>query len=529
MYREKKCMNDDDASHSEMLTRLCIALSREKDIGKLFEMIVDNSRIITNAQAGTLYIVEGDYLSFEILQNEPMGTRYKKDGSTKSPLKNVPLYINERPNHTNVSSCAAITGEIINISDVYHSTTFDFTGTRMYDKVTGFRSQSMLVLPLMDHEDKIIAVLQLINRVNPETGEITSFSEKDIDNILPLSSQAAVTATKVRLIETLRNMFYSFIKAIAKAIDKKSPYTGEHVKRVVSLTMKIAENMNYADNGPYENFRFSDDEMEELKLSAWMHDIGKVATPQYIVDKSTKLETLSNGIDEIRTRFALIREIQRAGYYRNLHDISLKKDELDYNILAREHKQKFEADLDMINGDLDFIESCNCSGVFIDEEKFDRLKSIFAKRYTLDGQSHPYITEKEFENLSITKGTLSENERKIIESHAAMTDQILRQLHFPEKLSKIPLYASSHHEKMNGTGYPRRLKNGEIPIQARIMAIADIFEALTAKNRPYKEEMSREKAVKILSLMAEDNEIDKDILKLCISSGVFDVRPSYPD
>lgn len=526
MEHEKKNIKaEENFSHSEMLIRLCIALSREKDMGKLFEMIVDNSRAITNSQAGTLYIVESGFLIFEILQNEPMGTRYKKDSSTTSPLENVPLYINDRPNYSNVSSCAAITGEIINISDVYHSSTFDFSGTRKYDKLTGFRSRSMLVLPLMNHEDKIIAVLQLINRVDERTGEITSFSEKDIDNILPLASQAAVTATKVSLIETLRDMFYSFIKAIATAIDTKSPYTGEHVKRVVSLSMKIAECVNNTKKPPYKDFRFSDDEMEELKLAAWMHDIGKVTTPQHIIDKSTKLETLSNGIDEIRTRFSLIRAMKKNEYYRKLIEINFAKDDPEYNILATSHRQQLEADLESIHSDFELIQFCNTAGVVVDAEKRDRLKSIFEKTITIDGEHHSYITEKEFERLCISKGTLTKNERKIIENHAAMTDQILRQLHFPEKLSKIPLFAASHHEKLNGTGYPCRLKEEEIPIQARIMALADIFEALTAKNRPYKEEMSTEQAVKILTLMARDNEIDKELLELCVSSGLFSVRP----
>lgn len=522
---EVKRYAEDQIEHLYQSARIGSALSAEKNIDRLLEMIVDEARALTNADGGTLYTVDTDrrYLRFKILQNDTLNVRMGGTSGVAITLPDVPLLKAGKPNYSNVSSYVALTEKTVAISDVYEAEGFDFTGTRNYDRTTGYRSRSMLVIPLKNHENEIIGVLQLLNAKERDDGTVTPFSPETVDLVASLASQAAVAMTNTKLIQDLKDLLDAFIRSIATAIDEKSPYTGGHINRVVDLTLMIARQIDAARDGPFRDASFNPDEIEELRLATWMHDVGKITTPEYVVDKASKLQTIFDRIQLIDTRFHLIGALQE--------NTRLARELQALRGVEQSTPPAFRLPVDLQN-DLEFLHACNGSDAFMDDARIARVKAIGARHYTLKGQSHPYLTAHEIECLAIRRGTLTDAERKIVENHATMTLKILRQLPFPRRLANVPDYAGGHHEKLDGSGYPQGLKGQELPLQARIIAIADVFEALTARDRPYKEPMKLSRAIQILDGMKQDNHIDPDICDLFIQSGLFRqyaVRELHPD
>lgn len=516
-----KDYSENQLNQIEQRIKIGLALSTEKNIDKLLEMIVLEARTMSNADAGTLYIKDKtkNHLNFKILQNDTMNLRMGGTSGTEINFPSIPLYPDGKPNHYNVSSHVAISGEIVNIPDVYEAEGFDFTGPKKYDAKTGYRSKSMIVIPLANHENDIIGVLQLLNAKNPETGEIIAFSNEYVDDIASLASQAAVALTNTQLIQDLTNLLYAFIKSIAMAVDEKSAYTGGHIKRVVDLSMMIAEKINESKNPTFKNTSFNDDEMEELHIAAWMHDIGKITTPEYVVDKSTKLQTIFDRIILVETRFNLIaKSIENKYLNRKLELLQNGADNKEIENLDSE----FGTELKNVESDLEFIKSSNLPGEFMSDDKISRIKEIAAKIYLLSDGEHHYITDEELENLTIRKGSVTEKERKIIENHSAVAYKMLSQLPFPKKLHNVPVYASEHHEKLDGSGYPKGLTFNNLPLQSRIIAVADIFEALTARDRPYRKPIDVSQALKIMNFMKKDNHIDPDIYDLLVESKLYE-------
>ncbi len=520
--------NQDDSQenrlvkHLKKITRIGTALSVEKNIHKLLEMIVDEARSLTNADAGTLYILdrEKDYLQFQILQSDSMNVRLGGTSGKEVDLPSVPLTDDQgNPNHTNVSSHVALTGETISIPDVYDAAGFDFSGPRNYDKTTGYRSKSMLVIAMQNHENEIIGVLQLLNAQDPDSGQVISFSADDIELVVSLASQAAVALTNSQLIQNLTDLFYSFIKSIATAMDEKSPYTGGHINRVVYLTMMVAQLVNDTKQPPFENIHFSDDEMEELRLAAWMHDIGKITTPEVIIDKATKLQAFIDRIEFIEIRFELIAATIENDLLRHKLDLATKG-EWNPNTGAKLDRDKNQQ-LELLSKDFELLRGANQGKEFLDDEKVQQLSAIAAKTYRFNGIQRPYLDADELKNLSIRKGTLTQEEREIIENHAEVTFKMLNELPFPKMYEMVPEYAAGHHEKLNGSGYPRQLCEDQLPLQSRIMAVADIFEALTAKDRPYKKPMKLSQAIKILSFLKQDQHIDPHLHDLVVNSDLL--------
>ena len=434
-------------------------------------------------------------------------------------LPNVPLFINGEPNHANVSSIVALTGETINVKDVYGPEGKRFPGPREYDAISGYHTNSMLVMPLKNHENETIGVLQLLNAKHRGSGEPISFSEEYVDPVAALTSQAAVVLTNVQLIENLNNLFYAFIRSIATAIDEKSPYTGGHINRVVKLSMMLAERINADRTGPYKDFHFTKEEMEELRLAAWMHDVGKVTTPENIVNKASKLETIFDRVSLIETRFALVASATVNAHLEAKLKL-LQNKQVDLSELGRAD-QSLSDDLQVLHQELDFIKSCNSASKPMTEERLKRLRDIGKKEYTFQNTKQLYLTEDEIKNLSIRYGNLTDEERMVVENHANMTLKILKQLSFPLKLARVPEFAGGHHEKLDGSGYPLGLTEKELPLQTRILAIVDIFEALTARDRPYREPMKLSEATKIIRFMKENHKIDPDLFDLLIDSGAY--------
>ena len=447
-------------------------------------------------------------LQFAIVQTETLHIRMGGTGG-KITWKPVRLLNSDgTPNHGNVSAHVALTGTIVNIADVYDSEGFDFKGTRSFDAQTGYRSKSMLVVPMKDHRNDIIGVLQLLNARDDVSQDVVPFSSESQEMTESLASLAAVALSNNRLIRELENLMESFIRAIATAIDEKSPYTGGHIRRVAELTMDIARKINETAEGSYAEVHFSDDELKELQTAAWLHDVGKITTPEYVIDKATKLETVYDGIELLRLRFALV-------------DMQEKMRILQHQMSSASDSDENDAVKTRLAEEVRFLSEANLGSERMSDEMMDHVKAIAAKTWEVNGKQETLLTKMEAENLNIRQGTLNTAEREIVKNHAAMTHKILSQLPFPKKLKRVPEYAAAHHEALNGKGYPKGLDAGQLSLQSRILALADVFEALTAKDRPYKNAKTLSEAMHILDMMAKDGHIDPDLFDLFKRGGIY--------
>jgi len=440
------------------------------------------------------------------------------------PFYPVKLYDEEgNPNKSMIAAYVGLTGETVNIPDAYKAKGFDFSGTKMFDEKTGYHSQSFLTVPLKNHEDEIIGVLQLLNAQNNNTKKIIPFASDIQEMVEALASQAAVAITNKNLIKDLEALFESFIKLIASAIDAKSPYTGGHCARVPEITMLLAKAVQETIDGPFADISFTDKEMYELKIAAWLHDCGKVATPEFVVDKSTKLETIYDRVNEVETRFAALKRDEQIKSLRNElkveRDDSLSKEEKLIKIKTL--RSKYSKKLRELKSDLEFIKESNIGGEFMSGDKKDRVHNISNYRWKPNGKMENFLSEDEVYNLTIPRGTLTAEERKVINDHIVVTINMLEELPYPKHLKNVPEFAGGHHEKLDGTGYPKGLTKDEMSVQARIMAIADIFEALTAKDRPYKKGKTLSQAMRILGFMKNDAHIDVDLFDIFVKDKIY--------
>ncbi len=513
-------------SQINRLSEIGLSLTKEKNMDRLLEMILLEAKRITNADGGTLYMMTDDQrLKFEIMMTDSLNFHMGGTSGKDIPFYPVRLYGEDgKPNTSMNAAYVGLTGETVNIEDAYEVEGFDFSGTKSFDEKTGYRSKSFLTVPLKNHQDEIIGVLQLLNATDSGSGETISFSKEVQKLVEGLAGQAAVVITNKNLIKDLEVLFESFIKLIASAIDAKSPYTGGHCERVPAITLMLAEAVHNMDDGPMADISFTEEEMYELKIAAWLHDCGKVTTPEYVVDKSTKLETIYDRIDTVKVRFeVLVRDAEVRALKAQLkaeRDDSLSDDDTKKRI--RTIRKNLKKSIQKIREDFDFIAECNVGGEFMSQELKDRVTKI-ATSYTWkdNGINKPILDENELYNLHIARGTLTHEERKVINDHIVQTINMLNELPYPKHLQRVPEYAGGHHEKLDGTGYPMGLTRDEMSVQARIMAIADIFEALTAADRPYKKGKTLSQAMRILGFMRNDAHIDPDLFDVFVDKKIY--------
>ena len=519
MTLKEKCAVLED--RVKRLQEIGLALSTEDDINVIFELIMDEAKNITNADGRTLYMISDDAktMKFEIMATESMN--FAQGGTTGIEIKIPPMQLFDEegnPNHSSIVTYSANTGKTVNIKDAYKEKGFDFTGAKTFDKNTGYRTQSVLSVPLKNHENDIVGVMQLINAKDPQSGKTISFSADMQHQIESLASQGAVALTNKRLVAELKSLFESFIQLIATAIDKKSPYTGGHCERVPEITMLLADAVEKTTEGKYADFTMTEDERYELYLAGWLHDCGKVATPPHVVDKGMKLETITDRIEVMDTRFEVLK--------RDVEIAKLKKQiELMTEGSGNGEIKTLEEDLitriEELSLDQTFIQKTNRGGEFMEEEDQKRVADIGNYKWNLEGEETNFFDEKDVRNLQIPKGTLLPEEREIINDHIVITIDMLNKLPYPKNLRKIPEFAGGHHEKLDGTGYPKGLKDEEMSVQAKMMAIADIYEALTAADRPYKDGKKLSQAMRIMGFMKKDYEIDEELFAIFVKSGVY--------
>jgi HD-GYP domain-containing protein (c-di-GMP phosphodiesterase class II) len=503
----------------EQLNAIGASLSAERDIDRLLESILVAAKGITRADGGTLYrVTEEKTLRFEIMRTSSL--KFYLGGTTGNPIPFYPiqLYKDGKPNNSMVAAAVALTGHTVNIADAYVAEGFDFSGTRAFDSKTGYRSKSFLTVPMKNHDNEIIGVLQLLNAQDPASGEVVAFSSSDQRLAESLASQAAIALTNRMLINQLEQLFESFINLINTAIDEKSPYTGGHCQRVPVLTMLLAEAVNATRSGPLSGFNMTEKDRYELKIAGLLHDCGKVTTPVHVVDKATKLETLYDRIHLIDTRFEVLKRDVEIEALRNKVRYLEQKKPLD----AQDEDRKLRDRLRELDDDCRFLRACNIGGERMRDEDVERVKRIAKLRWRdVAGHEAEFLTADEVKNLTIRAGTLTDEERKVINHHIVATVKMLEALPWPKHLVNVPEYAGGHHERMDGKGYPKGLTREQMSVQARCMGIADIFEALTAKDRPYKKGKTLSESLEILGRMKQNHHIDPDLFDVFVRERVY--------
>lgn len=544
-----------------------ISMSAEQNSDKLMDLLLMGAKDLTNADGGSLYVLNDDnQLEFKIFKNDRLDVRYNDTADNPSAISNIPMFnADGSPNHSNVVSYSAHMEQSTNIDDVYTSDQFDFAGPRAFDKEADYRTGSILTVPLKPRGGAVIGAMQIINARNIGTDDVIPFSAEVQPFVEALAAQAATSLYNRDLLKAQVDLMDSMILLIAEAIDSKSPYTGGHCNRVPVLAKKLAEAASEGSHGCYTDFSFNtQEEWREFEIGAWLHDCGKIVTPEFVVDKASKLETIYNRIHEIRTRFEVLLRDARIDCLQAI---------IDGGEVGKAESQ-FETRKQALIDDFAFVAECNIGGEFMSDENIERLKLIaetawqrnfnihlgLAHEEALRFEHEPVgpcpeklLDDKHFQviprtrdvgtmmqergfkidvpealynqgevyNLSIRKGTLTAEERFKINDHIMQSIVMLEKLPLPNHMKRVPEYAGTHHETLVGTGYPRKLTADDLSVPARIMAIADIFEALTASDRPYKKAKSLSEAIKILSFFKKDQHIDADLFDLFLTSGVY--------
>jgi len=456
-------------------------LSSEKDNDVLLTKIVTAMMELTNADGGTLYLLENNKLEFKVLIN--------KSRNAKLVRKDTPLGINAVDiNGKNLCATSAREKKIINIPNCYEEKKYDFSGTFEYDKTSGYHTQSVLALPMIDALDDVVGVIQLINAENKE-GKIVPFKKQDEDMLLAISNQASMAIVNSIYSQQINDLLYGFVKVMSVGIDERTPYNANHTRNMVSFAERFLDFENKQDG----KYKVDPMKKREILMGIWLHDIGKILTPIDIMNKDSRLGDLINVVNNRFERRALLLQL------------FLAKGEI-----TKEEYDKLEAER---IEQLDFITEINKAGFLANDLK-EKLDILATKTYKeLDGTLTPVITNEEHHQLSIVKGTLTMEERSIMEGHVTMTQKLLSQLNFPKYYDNIPAYAGNHHEFLNGSGYPNHLDETDLPWPCRLITVCDIYEALTAKDRPYKKPMPVEKAFSILYEMADHKQLDLDIVQ----------------
>ena len=506
----------------DQLNDIGAALSKERDITRLLEYILMAAKGITRADGGTIYskVVGANSLRFEILRTDSLNIAMGGSASQPINFPDLPLInASGAPNDSLVAAYAAIHAVTVNIEDAYSDPNFDFSGTRKFDQNTGYRSQSFLTVPMCNQDGDVIGVLQLLNALTPGTNEVTTFSKADQQLVESLASQAAIALSNRLLMKQLEDLFESFISLINLAIDEKSPYTGGHCQRVPALTMMLADATAEHQEGPLADFSMTEIDRYELKIAGLLHDCGKVTTPVHVVDKATKLQTLYDRIDLIDTRFEVLKRDAEIEALRQQLALRPCVDEA----AERAGMVRLYNQLGTLDADRNFLRAANSGGEFMSDTAVARVHRI-GSHYQWrnpDGLQTNFLSPDEVENLSIRKGTLTAAERDTINYHIVATNKMLEKLPWPKHLQNVPEFAGGHHERMDGKGYPKGLTREQMSVQARIMGIADIFEALTATDRPYKNGMKLSQAISIMVKMKNEGHIDPDLFDVFIQRGVY--------
>ncbi|MUH72592.1 GAF and HD-GYP domain-containing protein [Psychrosphaera haliotis] len=502
----------------QQLVDISIKLSSESDSSKLLDEILQIVMSIANCDAGSIYSITPEkHLKFETVINRTLDI-YLGGGSAKTlEFSDIPLFIDGSPNKNAMVAHSANSGEVINIPDVYAAIPFDVSAARKMDEATGYRTQSMLVIPLKDHTGDIIGVIQLINAL--EDGQTVEFSN-DVETLVrSFASLGAISLTNTALVQEMEQLFSAFARTIAKAIDEKSPHTGGHCRRVPALTLMLAEEIHKERRGPLADFTMTDADRHEIDIAGWLHDCGKIATPDHIIEKSKKLQTIFDRIEFVNAKFEIVAKDIEIAYQSKIINALQKGNTIEVQQL----KTSMDRELKQLKLDRSFIQKVNVGGEYLSDQDIESIDQV-SKSYQLaiEGVVTSVLNVNEVENLKIRRGTLTDAEKEIMKNHMVITMDILETLPFPKHLQNVTEYALGHHETMDGKGYPRGLTKEQMSVPARLMALADIFEALSAADRPYKSAKPVSECLKIMGSLVENNHLDSDIFAIFVESRVYE-------
>lgn len=516
----------------QQLNEVGAMLSVERDPARLLERVLSTAQRVTGADAGAVYLLEreGDRQSLRlaVAKAASLGLSLTSafGGGLDVDAIPLPAFAPARPRNATVH--AALTRQPVNLNDVTERIEFDLAGTEDFDRVTRYHSRSLLIVPILGYDGEPIGVLHLINCISAASGRVGAFGHTEQRVAESLASQAALAISNQRLLLQLEKLFESLITLINAAIDEKSPYTGGHCQRVPVLTMQLAEAAHRTEHGRLASFRMSERDRYELRIAGMLHDCGKITTPVHVVDKSAKLETIFDRIHLIDARFEVVKRDARIAALEEKLQVAGADRLIDDDRAARiaAIDARLAETLAAIDADRDFLREANIGSEAMSPYDQDRVRAIAARHSWVQsgddgGEQRPILSPDEIENLTVPYGTLTAAERQTINSHIDSTIRMLEALPWPEHLRNVPAYAGAHHERIDGKGYPRGLSGAQMPVQARIMAIADIFEALTAPDRPYKSGKSLAEAVTILGRMTLKGHIDPDLFDVFVREKVY--------
>lgn len=527
---------DTAAQRLRQLNQIGLALSSERDIQRLLELILTKSRELTTADAGSLYLVQQE-MKDNVVEKSLYFRLAQNDSNSKLPTGTFAV------GPSSLAGYAALRGELLSFEDVYDlpSDAPYKVGFRAVDKETGYRTKSMVVVPLKSHSKEVIGVLQLINRKRRRDillsdedtveREVLPFDQELTELAASLASQAAVALENNMLLEAISNLFDKFVMASSSAIEDRDPSTSGHSQRVTILTVGMAEAATKQSAGPFESLNYTAEEIRELRYAALLHDFGKIGVRENILTKSHKLEPLRFQV--VKDRLILLRRTLEVQYaYRKIAALQDYPREQALQIVEDLDIQ-LECELKELDQDLSVLTRANDpSATFLPDDEYGRQQEVLIKlgrRSYVDeaGQEHPILSDEEIRALSIRKGSLTPDEYAQIQAHAALSFDFLKQIPWTQEFARIPEIAYCHHEKLNGKGYPRGVTGPDIPMQSRMMTVADMYDALTAADRPYKKAMPVAKALQILEWEARDGGLDRDVLNLFVAEKIYELTQGW--
>ena len=469
-------------------------ITSQKDFTKILETILLGAKELSNSDGGTLYLYneKNETLEFKIATNDTL-----KIHNCDIDWKPLNIYTEDNTiNQKNVAIVSATQDKLINLANVYESTEFDFSGAKAFDESQNYKTQSMLVIPMKNKDDQLVGVIQLINK--QVENQTSTFTEQDEILIKAMASLATMIIENNQLVIDLEALLYGLIDSVNKALSEKSKYTQQHNDNVAVLTNIIVKGIN--DNKSiYPEVKYTEVEMEEIRLAAMLHDIGKVTTPVHIMDKATKLETIYDRLNTIKLRFELAKKDV---------EISFLKNEID--------EENHEKQISELESNFQLISQLNNGEYFAKDEEYNKVEKI-AK-----DSNFQLLTEDELYNLSTKKGTLTAEDREIINNHVIMSYEMIKELPFPKKFKNVPKIACSHHKTTDGGGYAaKEIIDLELTLKDKILVIADIFEALSSKDRPYKEPNTLSQIFRIFTFLIKDNKIDKELVQMFFEDGLY--------
>jgi HD-GYP domain-containing protein (c-di-GMP phosphodiesterase class II) len=531
-YREAAARQETARARSEAanrsreigeLTRIGVALGTERDLKTLLDLILTQARRITTSDAGSLYLVEtGDQgqkrLRFRIAQT------YSKP---EAPFVEFTIPVDR----SSLAGYTAVTGEPLVIDDAYFlPPDVEYSINRSFDERHGYRTKSMLVIPMKDHKEEVIGVLQLINRKrHPDAvlatpadveQQVVPYSRRTVELVTALAGQAAVAIENSRLYEEIERLFEGFVKAAVHAIEQRDPTTFGHSGRVANMTVGLAAVVDRAEDGAYRSVTFTREQVKEIRYAGLLHDFGKVGVREQVLIKAKKLYPLQ--LDLIRQRHHFVRRTAEREFWRKRAEFLEAHERTDYEAFLRALEEEHAREIAVLDGFLDAVLNANEPTV-LPAGRFDALLHLSRRTYEdPTGRPHPYLTEEEMRYLTIPKGSLDETERLEIESHVTHTYRFLQQIPWTRELQHIPMIAYGHHEKLDGKGYPRRVTGDAIPIQTRMMTISDIYDALSAADRPYKVAVAPARALDIMADEVRAGQLDQELFRLFVEGKVFE-------